>query len=70
MIAGLACTNWQTGDAAGQDTLLCLTGDGVMLRASQRGQILLEATTVSYGPQDPAAFKAPDGYRHVAGTTP
>ena len=69
VVAGLACSNWQTTDAAGQDTLLCLTADGVMLRASQKGRILLEATAVSYGPQDPAAFKAPDGFRHVAGTT-
>ena len=69
VVAGLACANWQTTDAAGQDTLLCLTPDGVMLRASQGGQILLEASTVQYGPQDPAAFKAPEGYRHVAGTT-
>ena len=34
VVAGLACANWQTTDAAGQDTLLCLTPDGVMLRAS------------------------------------
>ena len=69
VVAGLACSNWQTTDAAGQDTLLCLTADGVMLRASQGGQTLLEATTVTYGPQDPAAFKAPDGFRHVSGAT-
>ena len=70
VVAGLGCTNWQTADAAGQDTLLCMTADGVMLRASQRGQVLLEAIAVSYGPQDPAAFKAPDGFRHVSGATP
>ncbi len=70
VVAGLGCTNWQTADAAGQETLLCMTPDGVMLRASQRGQVLLEAVTVSYGPQDPAAFKAPEGFRHVSGATP
>ena len=69
-VAGLACTEWQTTDAAGRQTLLCLTPDGVMLRASQGDQVLLEATSVSYGPQDPAAFQPPAGYRHVAGPTP
>ena len=69
-VAGLPCTEWQTNDAAGQETLLCLTADGVMLRASQAGRVLLEATSVTYGPQDPAAFLPPDGYRHVAGPTP
>ncbi len=58
VVAGLPCTDWQTADAAGQPTLLCLTADGVMLRASQKGQVLLEATAVSYGPQDPAVFRA------------
>ena len=59
VVAGLACTNWQTADAAGQDTVLCLTADGVMLRASQKhSQVLLEAVTVAYGPQDPAALRA------------
>ncbi len=70
VVAGLPCTNWLTTDAAGQDTLLCLTPDGVMLRASQRGQTLLEAVSVSYGPQDPAAFTPPDGFHHVAGAMP
>ena len=70
VVAGLACMNWLTADAGGQDTVLCLTPDGVMLRASQHGQILLEAISVRYGPQDPDAFRAPDGFRHVTGTTP
>lgn len=66
-IAGLACTQWQTADAAGAETLLCLTDDGVMLQASQGGHVMLQAVSVTYGPQDPAAFIAPDGYTHVAG---
>ncbi len=69
VVAGLPCTNWLTADAGGQPTLLCLTTDGVMLRASQAGQTLLEATTVSYGPQDPAVFTAPEGFQHVAGAS-
>lgn len=70
VVAGLACTNWLTADAGGQDTVLCLTADGVMLRASQRGQTLLEATSVDYAPQDPSAFRPPAGFRHVTGAVP
>jgi hypothetical protein len=70
VVAGLPCTNWQTADAGGRPTVLCLTEDGVMLRASQGGQVLLQATTVSYGPQDPAAFVPPDGFRHMSGAPP
>ncbi len=69
-IAGLRCTNWLTADAGGKDTTLCLTEDGVMLRASQSGQVLLQATAVRYGPQDAAAFTPPEGYRHVSGDRP
>ena len=69
-VAGLPCTNWLTTDAGGRDTTLCLTQDGVMLRASQAGHVLLEASAVQYGPQDPAAFTPPDGFRHIAGGTP
>ena len=69
-VAGLPCTNWLTADAGGRATTLCLTDDGVMLRASQAGHVLLEASTVQYGPQDPAAFVPPDGYRHIAGGLP
>lgn len=68
VVAGLACTDWQTLDGAGQATVLCLTADGVMLRASQQGRTLLEATAVTYGRQDPAAFVPPAGFRHVSGS--
>ncbi len=69
-VAGLPCTNWQTADAGGRDTVLCLTADGVMLRASHGEHVLLEAVAVSYGAQDPAAFVPPDGFQHVSGDTP
>jgi hypothetical protein len=69
-VAGLACTNWRTEDAAGQETVLCLTADGVMLRASHGDRVLLQASTVTYGPQDAAAFTAPDGFRHVTADKP
>ena len=64
-VAGLPCTDWQTLDTAGRTVVVCITGDGVMLRASQAGRVLLEATGVNYAVQDEAAFMAPDGFRHV-----
>lgn len=69
-VAGLPCTEWQTLDSSGQAALLCLTGDGVMLRASRGGQTLVEATSVRYAPQDPAAFDPPAGFRHIAPPKP
>ena len=69
-VAGLPCTNWQTADAGGRETMLCLTADGVMLRASHGEHVLLEAVAVSYGTQDPAVFVPPDGFRHVSGDKP
>ena len=69
-VGGLACTNWQTADNGGQPTVLCLTSDGVMLRASHGDQVLVEANSVSYGPQDPAAFTAPESFRRISPAAP
>jgi hypothetical protein len=62
-VAGLACTNWETRDAAGTPTLACITEDGVLLRAVAAGQILLEAATVNYGTLNKAVFEVPAGYQ-------
>jgi hypothetical protein len=66
-VAGLRCTLWryEDGDKRGET---CLTADGVMLRSSggqgsRTGAV--EATRVAYGPQDPARFQAPAGYRSM-----
>ncbi len=64
-VAGQACTIWQTVDSSGKTVVLCMTNDGVMLRASQDANVLLEAASVTYAAQDAAAFQAPDGFRHV-----
>ena len=69
-VAGLACTNWRTLDASGEPAVICLTADGVMLRASRDGQVLLEATSVTYAPQDGAAFDLPPGYKHITPAPP
>lgn len=64
-VAGLPCTEWQTTDSEGAATLACITDDGVMLRARRGTEVLVQAARVRYGPQDPAAFRVPDGYRRV-----
>ncbi len=64
-VAGQGCTNWETTDSAGKTVSVCITAEGVMLRASQGANVLLEATTVSFASQDPAAFQPPDGFRHI-----
>lgn len=67
-IANLDCVNWRIEDR-GQAGRACLTADGVMLRAEGAAsgtggaQGRLEATAVTYGPQDPARFQRPAGYQ-------
>ena len=65
-VAGLACTEWQTRDAAGDPATVCFTPDGVMLRAVRGGAVLVEAQRVAYGPQDAALFRIPPGYATIA----
>ena len=69
-MAGLACTDWDMTDAAGEAARLCLTDDGVMLRARAGARTLLNAETVSAGPIDPAVFKLPPGYTHQSMAAP
>ena len=64
-VAGLPCTEWQTTDAAGDEALVCFTGDGVMLRAARGSTILVEATRVAYAAQDPADFQPPAGFTTI-----
>jgi hypothetical protein len=61
-VAGQDCTDWETHDNAGQKTTVCITADGVLLRAKGEGGVMLSARTVSYATQDPALFQVPDGY--------
>lgn len=64
-VAGVRCTEWQTTDVTGAPTLACLTDDGVLLRASGAGRVLVEALHLTYAPQDPAVFRIPDDYRRI-----
>jgi hypothetical protein len=63
-VARLACTEWDMTDAAGEPARLCLTADGVLLRARSGARTLLSAETVVYGPLDAALFQVPAGYAH------
>jgi hypothetical protein len=64
-VAGIKCTEWDTQDSSGQATTVCLTDDGVLLRAKTSARVLVEATHVTYAPIDPSLFQVPDGYQHV-----
>jgi hypothetical protein len=51
----------------GEDTVagqasVCITADGVLLRASTAGQAQVSAISVQYAPQDPAVFQIPPDY--------
>ncbi|HYZ32739.1 MAG TPA: DUF4412 domain-containing protein [Crenalkalicoccus sp.] len=66
-LLGLSCTVWryQEEDVQGE---ACITADGVMLRSrgtagGQGGS--MTATKVAYDRQDPARFRAPEGYRSM-----
>lgn len=68
-IANTDCVNWRV-EEQGQSSRICLTADGVMLRSeslsregADRG--LLEATQVTFGPQDAARFQRPSGYQNL-----
>jgi hypothetical protein len=68
-VSGLACTQWRTADASGNQTLACYTPDGVLLRAEAGGQVLMEAVSVKYTAQDASVFQPP-GYPHQQGGQP
>jgi hypothetical protein len=64
-VAGQPCTEWQTADMTGAPTLACITDDGVLLRASAAGRVLVEALHLSYATPDPSVFRIPEDYRKI-----
>lgn len=67
-VAGRSCTEWQTQDREARAALVCITDDGVLLRAGTPQQVRVNAVSVQYTPQDPAAFRVPADYaRRPAG---
>jgi hypothetical protein len=62
-VAGIACAVWHV-EYQSYRSAACLAPDGVLLRLrAAEGARTLEATRVEYGPQDPARFRLPEGYR-------
>ncbi len=61
-VAGVGCTEWDTRDSGGKPVLVCLTDDGVLLRARDVDRTLMAAARVTYGPADPTAFMPPAGF--------
>jgi hypothetical protein len=64
-VAGRACVEWQTLDHGAHPALVCITDDGVLLRAGTTEQIRVTAISVQYAPQDPAAFLVPADYARL-----
>jgi hypothetical protein len=65
IVADVPCTEWQTTDMTGEPTLACITDDGVLLRASAAGRVLVEALHLRYAPQDAVVFHIPEDYRRI-----
>jgi len=71
-VAGQSCDQWETTTPQGKSTV-CLTGDGVLLRALTEvagapgapasPPLKMEATEVRYGAPDAARFAVPQGYQ-------
>lgn len=64
-LLGHRCTVWQMKSDQGEGEA-CVTDDGVMLRtrgSAQGASGGMTATQVTFGPQDPARFRAPAGYQ-------
>lgn len=59
-----ACTDWTVPDDRGNPALLCLADDGVLLRASAGGRVLLEALDLTRAPQPAEIFRLPSAYPH------
>ncbi len=64
-VAGLGCTDWQVAGAG--EATLCITDDGVVLRATREkpapGE--LKATSVQYGPVAADVFKPPADFAFI-----
>lgn len=66
-VAGVPCTEWRTGDKAGRPVTVCMTGDGVLLRARVGANVLVQALKVSYAPLDPSVFAIPADFQRASG---
>jgi hypothetical protein len=61
VIAGLRCTDWTWIEDVETHTV-CTTADGVLLRLVVDGRTVMQARSVSYGPQAAELFQVPSNY--------
>lgn len=61
VVAGLHCVDWSWTEDAETHTV-CATADGVLLRLVVDGTTVMQARSVSYGPQKAALFQVPPNY--------
>lgn len=69
MVAGQRCALWEATDPKSQEaTVSCVTSDGVNMRTvnAKTNAPYMEMAQVSRGPQDPALFAPPPGYKIMA----
>ncbi len=69
-VADTPCTEWQSSDAAGHPTAICVTQDGVLLRARAAGNVIVQAVRVAYGPIEPSVFAIPPDFSRRQAHTP
>jgi hypothetical protein len=63
---GEAGQEWRPRETASDAArAACITEDGIVLRITQNGAVLWEATAVQRGDQDPSLFGVPAGYELV-----
>jgi hypothetical protein len=66
-VAGLPCTDWATTDSEHRAIVMCVTQDGVMLRAvTGTGESLIVARNVRFQPQNSLVFAIPESYSRLA----
>lgn len=61
-VAGEVCDLWQAMDQDGQDSEVCYTSDGILLKALQGGRVVIQATHVVRAPQADSLFLIPSDY--------
>ena len=61
VIAGLPCVDWSWAEET-ETHAACVTADGVLLRLVIDANTLMQARSVTYGPQRAELFEVPPGY--------
>ncbi|HRO02484.1 MAG TPA: hypothetical protein PLS69_02620 [Terricaulis sp.] len=64
-VAGEDGNEWRPRDGDTGVRTACITSDGIVLRVTQEGAVLWEATALQRGDQDPALFGVPAGYQVI-----